>query len=341
MTSTAKQSTSRGYKITNPPGLKLSKESLLDLYYFMKLNRRVEERLGILYKQNRIVGGLYSSLGQEATSVGSAYALEEGDYLAPMIRNLGSLMTRGLRPADVFLQYLARATGPTGGKDGTLHIGSLEKRLIAPVSLLGDLIPVMAGIALALKNRGAGNVALTYIGDGGTSTGAFHEGLNFAAVRKLPLILMVENNLYAYSTPVEMQANVKDLAVRAEAYGIEGVIVDGNNVLEVYHAVRRAREACLAGEGPALIESKTFRRLGHAAHDDAGYVPAELKREWERKDPLEAYTEYLLEEAAVDTKDLNSIDAGVDEEIEEAVEEAMAAPFPKGREVLEGVYYDG
>lgn len=268
------------YDIRKPDSLQIDREGYLDLYYHVSLNRRIDERLSVLYRQNHIVGGLYSSLGQEAVSVGSARALADGDFVGAMIRNLGTLLVRGVDPRDVFAQYCARGDGPTRGRDLNLHFGSVADGIIAPISVVGALVPVMAGIALEIKMRNKENVSLTYLGDGAMSTTDFHEGINLAAVHRLPFILVVENNGYAYSTPTSQQANVVDLVVRADAYGIHGEIVDGNNVLAVLDATRRARERCLAGRGPVLLEAKTFRRKGHAEHDDAGYVPAELKRKW-------------------------------------------------------------
>ena len=251
----------------------LGREDQLRLYHFMKLTRMVEARLGNLYRQGKVVGGLYSSLGQEATAVGSAYALAPGDFMGPLIRNLGSMLVRGVQPREVMAQYLAKGASPTGGKDGNTHFGDLSRGLVAPISMLGALIPVMAGVALAGRMQGKDLVALTYIGDGGTSTGDFHEGLNFAAVQNLPLVVVAENNGYAYSTPVAMQMRIKHIAARAAAYGIPGEICDGNDVLAVYEATRRAVERARGGGGPTLIEAKTFRMKGHAEHDDAGYVP--------------------------------------------------------------------
>lgn len=325
----AKQSTSDSYEITKPDSLEIGREGLLDLYRYLVLNRRLDERLSNLYRQNHVVGGLYSSLGQEATSVGSAYALEEGDYIGPMIRDLGALLVRGAKPLDVVAQYCARAIGPTGGRDLNLHFGSVERGLIAPISVVGALVPVMAGIALEIKLRHKRAVSLTYVGDGATSTTDFHEGVNFASVHRLPFIVIVENNGYAYSTPTYQQANVADFAVRAKSYGIRGETVDGNNVLAVLDATRRARTDCLDGRGPVLIEVKTFRRKGHAEHDDAGYVPEALRKEWEKKDPVAAYRRCLTEHDATTAEELKEIDERIERELEEAVVKAIEAPFPE------------
>jgi TPP-dependent pyruvate/acetoin dehydrogenase alpha subunit len=305
----------------------------------MALNRRLEERLSILYRQNKVVGGLYSSLGQEATSIGTAYALEDGDFLAPMIRNLGSYLVRGVSAKDFVAQYLGRECGPTQGKDGTQHFGDLSKGLIACISMLGALIPVLAGVAMALKHREQENVAMTYIGDGGTSTTDFHEGLNFAAVHRVPFILVVEHNQYAYATHVSQQFPIDDLVDKAPAYGIHGEIVDGNNVLAVLDTTMRARRMCVEGKGPVLIESKTFRRKGHAEHDPAGYVPKKLRAEWEAKDPLDAYTRFLLDERIAAKDDIEDIDREIAKELETSVQQVLASPFPDKSVADKNVYY--
>src|SRR5690349_23917601 len=212
----------------------LTRQQYLDLYYFMRLNRAVEDTMVKLFRQNKIVGGLYSSLGQEGISVGSAYALDKKDWLAPMIRNIGALLVKGVRPRDIFMQHMAKYDSPTKGKDGTSHFGDLDDlHIVSPISMLGDLIPVMTGVAMAGRYLGQKTVAMTWIGDGGSSTGVFHEGLNFAATQKAALVLIVENNQWAYSTPVERQVPLRDLADRAKAYGIESAIVDGNDAVAV------------------------------------------------------------------------------------------------------------
>ena len=334
----ANPSTSSEYRIEVPAALELDRLELLELYYFLQLTRRLEDRLGQLYRQGKVVGGLYSSLGQEACSVGSAWALAEGDFVGPMIRNLGSLLVRGVRPEDVMAQYCARATGPTRGKDLNLHFGSVDRGLIAPISVVGALIPVMVGVALEMKMRGREQVALTYIGDGGMSTTDFHEGVNFAAVHRLPFIVIVEHNQFAYSTPTSMQANVEHLVVRARGYGMYGEQVDGNNVLAMVDVVRRARERCLSGNGPVLIEAKTFRRKGHAEHDDAGYVPAGLRKEWEKKDPIDAYRRYLMDQRVAGAGELEDIEAKIVELLERSANEALEAPFPDPSIAMEDVY---
>ncbi len=317
----------------------LEKQQYTDLLYFMKLTRRLEEFLVVLYKEGKIKGGLYSSLGQEAISTGTTYALTPDDVVAPVIRNITTVLIKGYTAKDIFCQYLARVDGPTHGKDTTLHFGEIERGTVGPISILGPLIPIMAGVALAGKMQGKKRVALTYIGDGGTSTGDFHEGMNFASVHHLPFICVIENNQYAYSTPVSKQANLQNFADRAKAYGIPGVVVDGNDVIAVYEATLQAREICLKGEGPVLMECKTFRRKGHAEHDDPmKYVPKEVFDEWKQKDPIDMYLKLLLGRKILSQTDIEKMDARIERELEQARDEALVSPFPPPEDALNGVY---
>jgi len=320
----------------------LTREQHLELYYFMRLNRELEEQMVRLFRQNKIVGGLYPSLGQEAISVGTAYALGPGDWIAPMIRNIGALLVRGFKPRDVMTQHMARYTSPTLGKDGTSHFGDLKARhVISPTSMLGDLIPVMAGIAMAGRYLGQKIVTMTWIGDGGTSTGVFHEGLNLAAVQKAPFVLIVENNQWAYSTPAEKQSALRDLADRARAYGMKSAIVDGNDVVAVVRTTREAVEYARGGNGPVLIEAKTMRMLGHAQHDAAEYVPKALLASWKQRDPLDRFEKLLTEKKLWDAKTKKEIDARIAREIRADVEFAENSPFPPPESAEEGVYCEG
>jgi len=319
--------------------LPLSQPQHLELYYWMQLNRKLEDALTILFRQNKVVGGLYSSLGQEAISVGSAYALEKRDWIAPMIRNHGALLVKGFKPRDIAMQYMARKGSPTGGKDGTSHFGDLsERHVVSPISMLGDLIPVMTGVGLAARYLGRDEVAMTWIGDGGSSTGAFHEGLNFAAVQKAPLVLILENNLWAYSTPTYLQAGLKDFADRAKAYGIPGVTIDGNDVVAVYEATRAAVERARRGHGPTLIEAKSFRRKGHAQHDPANYVPDWMRKEWEAKDPILRFERRLTGKKLWTEKDKKEILERIDRELKDELAAAEASPLPQPEEAALGVY---
>lgn len=320
----------------------LSRDQHLELYYYIKLNRMLDEQLVRLFRQNVVVGGLYSNLGQEATSVGTAYALEKRDWIAPMIRNVGGLLVKGYKPRDILMQYMARYDSPTHGKDGTSHFGDLKIRhVVSPISMLGDLVPVMTGVAIAGRYLGQNIVAMTWVGDGATSTGAFHEGLNFAATQRAPLVLVVENNQWAYSTPVAKQVPIHNLADRAKAYGISSAIVDGNDVVAVYQTAREAVEQCRAGKGPVLIESKTMRMKGHAQHDPAEYVPREMFAYWEARDPVKRYEQYLTENKIWDDKTRAALDARIEKELKEDLEFAEKSPLPPPELAEQGVYCDG
>ena len=309
-----------------------------ELYYYLRLNRRVDEQLTNLYRQGKVVGGVYSSLGQEAISVGTAYALGPDDFLGGMIRNVGAMLVRGFPPRDVFMQYMARRDGPTGGRDANTHFGDLKRGVISPISMLGELVPLLAGVGLAAKIRKEKRVALTYVGDGATSTTPFHEGLNFAAVLKLPLIVIAENNGWAYSTPVERQMANTHIVDRAKAYGIAGVAVDGNNVLAVYEAARRARQRACEGEGPTLIEARTMRMKGHAEHDDARYVPRAQIEKWRARDPILNYEKLLNKRKLLTAGEKAAIEDRLERVIRADVEFAEASPQPAPEEAARAVW---
>jgi len=321
---------------------KLSRQQYLDLYYYMRLNREVEETMTRLFRQNKIVGGLYSSLGQEAISVGTAYALEKRDWLAPMIRNIGALLVKGVPPRDIFTQHMAKYTSPTKGRDGTSHFGDLENlHIVSPISMLGDLIPVMTGVAMGGRYLGQKIVTMTWIGDGGSSTGVFHEGLNLAASQRAAFVLILENNQWAYSTPVRRQVPLENLADRAKAYGIASYIVDGNDVVEVYTTAKEAVERARAGEGPILIEAKTFRRRGHAQHDPAEYIPKEQREFWEKRDPIALCEAFLLKEKLLDAKGKKEMEEKLASLLEKEREFAENSPMPPEETVHGGVYCGG
>jgi pyruvate dehydrogenase E1 component alpha subunit/2-oxoisovalerate dehydrogenase E1 component alpha subunit len=320
----------------------LTRHQHLDLYYYMRLNRAVEDTMVKLFRQNKIVGGLYSSLGQEAISVGSAYALEKKDWLAPMIRNIGALLVKGVPPRDVFMQHMAKYDSPTKGKDGTSHFGDLDNlHIVSPISMLGDLIPVMAGVAIAGRYLGQKIVAMTWIGDGGSSTGVFHEGLNFAATQKAPFVLILENNLWAYSTPVRRQVPLENLADRGKAYGITSYIVDGNDVVAMYKTAKEAVDRARAGEGPILIEAKSFRRMGHAQHDPAEYVPKDMRAYWEARDPILLYEKFLTSEKLLDAKSKKEIEDKIEALLQKERDFAESSPMPPAAFASEGVYCSG
>ncbi len=322
----------------------LARHQLLEMFYYARLTRDVEERLAILYRQNKVVGGLYRSLGQEGESVASAYALSGRDVTAPLIRNLGAILTRGVRPRDVFAQYMAKATGPTGGRDLNVHFSHMpspdvdEPIVIGPISMLGDLIPVLAGMGLAARLRKQPLVAMTYIGDGGTSTGVFHEGLNFAAVQRLPLVVIAEDNKYAYSTPIASQMAIARIDQRAEAYGIPHEMVDGNDMLAVYDASVRAVTRARSGGGPTLIGVDTMRMRGHAEHDDMRYVNKELLEEWTARDAITRFRQHLLDSDVASEAELADVEKISRTFAEREADEALAAPLPDPASGARGVY---
>jgi pyruvate dehydrogenase E1 component alpha subunit/2-oxoisovalerate dehydrogenase E1 component alpha subunit len=320
----------------------LGREQLLELYYYMRLTRALEERLVNLYRQTKVIGGLFRSLGQEADAVGSAYALDRsrGDILSPLIRNLGSLLVQGATPVEVLRQYMAKADGPTAGRDLNTHFSDFARGFLGQISHLGDMVTVMAGITFTFKVRGEARVGLVYVGDGAMSTGAFHEGMNFAAVHRLPLVVVCENNGYAYSTPTKKQTAVAHLVDKAAGYGVPGVQADGNDVLAVYEVTKSAVDRARAGHGPTLVELITFRRKGHAEHDNQHYVaPAELEV-WERKDPLDRYVRRLTSEGWAPAAELEGIDARIQSELDRAVAACENEPLPAGESALDAVYAD-
>jgi TPP-dependent pyruvate/acetoin dehydrogenase alpha subunit len=322
----------------------LSREHCLAIYRWMLLNRRMETVLENLYKQSMVVGGVYFGLGQEGCSCASAFALRDDDWLGPMIRNQGSVLVRGFTPRDIMRQYMAKSDSPTFGRDASSHFGDWERRHVcAPISMLGELIGIMAGVCLGARLQGRDIAALTYIGDGGQSTGVTYESLNFAAVQKLGLVLIIENNLWGYSTPSDMQFRVKDLAERAIAYGIPGVIVDGTDPCQVYDATHEACERARRGEGPTLIEAKMMRMKGHAIHDAAHYVPAKLFEYWRARDPIARFENYLVNVKRWLSDDANhKLIEDVERELESEREAAVASrmPDPDSDKTHQGVYCD-
>jgi TPP-dependent pyruvate/acetoin dehydrogenase alpha subunit len=318
----------------------LDKKQCIEIYRYMLLNRRMETALENLYKQGKVVGGVYFGLGQEACSCASAYALDKDDWFAPMIRNQGSLLVRGFRASDTMMQYMAKADSPTHGRDGTSHFGDIEKRnMVSPISMLGDLIPVLSGVALGARLQGRNVAVMTYIGDGGQSTGVTYEGINFAAVQNLGLVLFVESNEWAYSTPSEMQYRCKDLAERAIGYGIPGIIVDGTDACQVYDAARDAVERAHRGEGPTLIEAKMMRMKGHAIHDAATYVPKPMFDFWKKRDPIARFENYLVKEKKwLTAKENAELISEVERVIEAEREIAVNSPMPTPESAEGGVY---
>ena len=311
------------------------------MFYYMVLTRELEDRIERkLYRQGKIVGGVYVGRGQESIAVGSCILTRPDDVICPSHRDMGAFLIRGMSPHRVLAQYMGRRSGATRGRDGNMHMGDMRLNIFAFVSMLADNVPVAAGIGLSFKMRREDRVVLCYFGDGATSRGDWHEGLNLASIHKLPVVYICNNNQYAYSTPLELQMAVKNVADRAVAYNIPGVIVDGNDVRAVYQATLCAIERARAGLGPTLLECKTFRMTGHSAHDDAGYVPRELFEEWHKKDPIYRFQQVLIESGVMNLDEVKEMHRSVVEEVDRAVDRAQSDPYPNPQDCLRDVYYE-
>ena len=315
------------------------------MYRLVRLTRDVEERLTILFRQSKVIGGLYRSLGQEGESVAAAYALEPSDAVLPLIRNVGALITIGVRPRDIFAQYMAKGPSPSRGRDLNIHFthlpapGSDEPVIVGPISMLGTSIPVASGIALASKMRGDRRVTLVFIGDGAMSTGAFHEGMNFAAVQKLPMVVIAEDNKYAYSTPTSKQFAVKTIDERAASYGMPHEMVDGNDMIAVYARVKVGVDRARSGGGPSMIGVDTMRMSGHAQHDDMRYVPKDLLEDWKKKDPIGRLRAWLIENGASEPAALDEMDRELKAYAAAEADLADQMPMPDPSELTAGVYH--
>src|SRR6059058_2933088 len=299
----------------------------------MLMMRGLEERAMSLYRQGKVPGSFYDGCGQEAVSAGAAFAMAAEDRLCVLHRDLGAHLVRGVEPARILAQYMGRAGGVTGGRDGNVHFGDYKVGCVGMVSMLPDMMLVATGMAMAFKLRGERRCAITWFGDGSTSRGDFHEAMNWAGVQKLPVVFVLENNQYAYSTPLHAQFAV-DPVERAAAYGFPGLTVDGNDAEAMFAAVWEARERAVGGGGPTLIEAVTMRMHGHAAHDDMKYVPKSQIEEWRRKDPIERQ-EARLRELGVD---VDALHEEVKREIEAGVQEALQMPMPDPATATEGLF---
>lgn len=318
--------------------MEMERADLLQIYYFMRLTREMEDRTRKLFLQGKIVGGVYTAQGHEATTVGAAMVLRDGDCIVPQHRDLGMHLVRGGSPRAVMCQWLARGNSPTLGRDGQVHIGDMHHGIVPMISLLGESLSVGCGVALMFKRFKRSGVVLASCGDGATNTGQFHEALNFASVQKLPIVFLIENNGYAYSTPSHKQFAVKDLADRAKAYAMPGESVDGNDVLAVMEAVKRANERAHAGQGPSLIECKTFRVRGHSEADKADYVPQELREEWLKKDPVKRFEDYLQKKKILTAARKSEIEAKIKAVVSDAVDFAEQSPAADPSTVADFVF---
>ena len=307
--------------------------------YYMLMMRELEARIELkLYRQGKVVGGCYTGRGQEAIPVGSAILSRPGDWLTPSHRDMAALLIRGITPREILAQYMGRAAGLTKGRDGNMHMGCPRRHCVPIISSIGASIPVAGGLALAMKYRGESNIVFNYSGDGASSRGDWHEGLNMAAVMDLPIVYLCNNNLYAYSTPLDKQMKVSHIVDRLAGYGIPSEIVDGNDVLAVHDASKRAVEHVRSGKGPYFIECKTFRMSGHSAHDPADYVPSKMREKWARRDPILMLQKHMVEELGADERDFVNLRSQVLTEIDQAVEWALEQPFPDPSTLEDDVY---
>lgn len=318
--------------------MEISKQEYYELYYYMVLGRTMEERLEILYKQGKIPSAIYLGRGQEASEVGTSFALSDGDVLAPTHRDVIAQLPRGMEVKRIFAQHFGKVTSPTRGKGEATYLGDIKLGIFTSISMLPDVYPVAAGAALAFKLRKESRVAMAYCGEGATNRGDFHEAVNFASVLNLPVVFVVINNHYAYSTPTYREMLIKDVGQRAICYGIPGLIVDGNDVIEVYKTSKEVVERARNGGGPTLIECKTMRMKGHAGHDPMNYVPIELLQEWEARDPVDMFRRFLTEGNYLSEEEFSEIDQKVENVVEEGVRFAEESSLPEGEEALAGVY---
>jgi len=306
----------------------LDREDLLGIYRHLLTTRGIEERGHILYKQGKIPGSFYTGRGNEAAAVGIATAMGPDDVGTPLHRDMGVHVVRGVEPWRIFAQFMGRMDGPTKGKDGNVHMADDRLGLIAMVSHLPAMLPVAVGCALAFRIREEKRVALGWFGEGASARGDTHEAMNLAGVRALPMVFICDNNQWAYSTPTHL----------AKAYGFEGVVVDGTDVLAVHREAKRAIEKAREGGGPTLIECLTLRMEGHAVHDDAFYVPKEMFEEWAKRDPLERFRSWLRENAEFTDEQEDEIRAEVKKLLNDAIKRADESEIPDGSTLLEGVF---
>jgi pyruvate dehydrogenase E1 component alpha subunit len=317
----------------------LAPDLLARMHYWMRFTRAFDDRIIALHKQGKIIGGCFSQLGHEAISVGAALALGPDDVIAPMHRDLGAYLVRGMEPRRLMAQFFGRAAGVSGGRDTNLHgCGDLRLGIIGFVSMLPASMPVTVGVAWAFKLKGEARVAMTFFGDGSSSEGLCHEALNWAAVFQVPAVFICENNQYAYSTPLARQMRIEHIADRAAGYGFPGVVVDGNDVLAVYAAASAAVERARAGGGPTLIECKTMRMRGHAIHDNMAYVPRALIDAWAARDPIARFERLLRERGLLDDALLADLEARIQKELDDAQAYAERCPPPDPATVTLGVY---
>src|SRR6201997_348285 len=317
---------------------KLAPEQLLEMFYWLKLIRAFDERLSVLVKQGKVRSGVYTGIGQEAIIVGTCFGLRKDDFICPLHRDLGSFLMKGVEPRVMMSQMFARSTGLSKGRDSALHSGVNELGIFGNTSMLGANLPVAAGLGLTFKMEKTDNVVVAYFGEGASNTGDFHEALNFAGVHRLPVLFVCENNQYAYSVPVEKSMAIDDVADRAASYGFDGVAINGNDVLAVYQSTQGALARARSGEGPTLIECKTYRWHGHSEHDKAFYRTDEELAMWKSRDPIPTFTTYLKGMRILREVRAAEIEARIKQTIDDAVGFAQGAPDPNPQDAITDLY---
>jgi pyruvate dehydrogenase E1 component alpha subunit len=317
---------------------KLSPDQLREMFYWLKLIRAFDERLSTLVKQGKVRSGVYTGIGQEAIIVGTCFGLRREDWVCPLHRDLGAFLMKGVEPRTMMAQMFGKATGLSKGRDSALHSGVTELGIFGNTSMLGANLPVAAGIGLTFKIENVDNVVVAYFGEGASNTGDFHEALNIAGVQRLPILFICENNQYAYSVPVEKSMAIDDVSDRAESYGFDGVAINGNDVLAVYQATQGALARARGGDGPTLIECKTYRWHGHSEHDKAFYRTNEELAMWKSRDPIPTFQTYLQGLQLLSDEQEQEIEGRVKSTIDAAVEFAANSPDPDPQDAVSDLY---
>jgi pyruvate dehydrogenase E1 component alpha subunit len=317
---------------------KLGHDQLLEMFYWLKLIRAFDERLSNLVKQGKVRSGVYTGIGQEAIIVGTCFGLRKEDWICPLHRDLGAFLMKGVSAREMMSQMFAKATGLSKGRDSALHSGVSELGIFGNTSMLGANLPVATGVGLTFRMEKTDNVVIAYFGEGASNVGDFHEALNIAGVQRLPIIFICENNQYAYSVPLEKTMAIDDVADRAESYGFDGVAINGNDVLAVYQATQGALIRARKGDGPTLIECKTYRWHGHSEHDKAFYRTKEELAMWKSRDPIPTFAAYLKGLHELSDEQLGEIEGRVKATIDDAVDFAMNAPDPDPADAATDLY---
>ncbi len=326
--------------IENPAGLSLTRQQQIDLFFNLKRVRMFEDNLTRMYRQGKILGGVYSGRGQEAISVGTTFWLRPDDIISPIHRDMGAFLLKGMPMERLMCQILGRVSGPSRGKDSWSHTGDMAYNILASSSMLASSIPIACGAAMATQMQGKDSVAITYFGEGSTARGDFHEGVNMAAIYRLPVILICENNQWAYSTPPNREMGDTNMAARAASYGMEGFSIDANDILSVTKTMQDAIARARRGDGPTFIECRTYRMSGHSEHDEATYRPKTELGYWEQRDPIGRYREFLESTLGFSADEERRMEEKITKEISDARKFAESEPYPEAHEALEGVYVD-